>query len=198
MDNLVDKNGKTEEQFLAEYDRTAFDRPSFTVDNLLFADGGDGMAVLMIRRGGHPYLGQWALPGGFVQSGECAEDAAMRELKEETGIEVATEQLFTVSTPNRDPRGWTVSTCFMGLLPEIVAPKAGDDAVDARWFTIDYLASGDVYKLILRSGELSVSCELKLARREDGKIDVNKSEVLVHNGIAFDHAKLILYAVESL
>ncbi len=55
-----------------------------------------------------------------------------------------------------------------------------------------------MYKLILRSDEILISCELKLARRQDGKIDVNKSEVLVHNGIAFDHAKLILYAVESL
>jgi hypothetical protein len=124
--------------------------------------------------------------------------ALINKFTEETGINVATEQLFTVSTPKRDPRGWTVSTCFMGLLPEIVAPKAGDDAVEARWFTIDYLASGDVYKLILRSDEILISCELKLARRQDGKIDVNKSEVLVHNGIAFDHAKLILYAVESL
>lgn len=188
----------TEAEFLATYDRTKYDRPSFTADNLLFADDGDGMAVLMVRRGNHPYKGQWALPGGFVGGDECAEDAAARELKEETGIEVATEQLFTVSTPGRDPRGWTVSTCFMGLLPEVIAPTAGDDATEAQWFTVDYLATGDVYKLILRSATETVSCELKIARRPDGKIDVNKSETLVNNGIAFDHAKLILYAVESL
>lgn len=197
-EELRDKNGKTEEEFLAEYDRTKYDRPAYTVDNLLFADNGDGLAVLLVRRGGHPALGQWALPGGFVKPNEDAETAAMRELSEETGIEVATEQLLTVSTPGRDPRGWTVTTCFMGLLPEPIAPKAGDDAADAAWFTIDYLASGDVYKLILRSGDVLATAELKLVRDSRGKIDVNKSEVLVNGGIAFDHAKVILYAVEAL
>lgn len=197
MEEMRDRQGRTQEEFLATYDRNKYDRPSYTVDNLLFADGGDGMAVLMVRRGGHPYMGYWALPGGFVENGESAEEASARELREETGIDVSCDQLFTVSTPGRDPRGWTVSTCFMGLLPELVAPRAGDDAADAQWLSIDYLATGDVYKLILRGTE-TVSCELKIARNADGKIDVNKSEVLVNNGIAFDHAKIILYAVESL
>lgn len=195
---VLDAEGRTEEQFLQAYDRTQYDRPSYTVDNLLFADCGDGLAVLMVRRGGHPFLGQWALPGGFVENGECAEDAALRELTEETGLTVPTEQLITVSTPGRDPRGWTVSTCFMGILPEPTAPTAGDDAVDARWFNIDYIASGDVYKVILRSGDVTASAELNVVRNEVGKVDINRSTVLVHGGIAFDHAKIILYAVESL
>ena len=197
-EKLLDSHGRTEEQFLAEYDRTQYDRPSYTVDNLLFADCGDGLAVLMVRRGGHPYIGQWALPGGFVDSGECAEEASARELKEETDVEIPTEQLCTVSTPGRDPRGWTVTTCFMGLLPEPVEPKAGDDAADAKWFNVDYIASGDVYKVILRSGEMVASAELKVIRKADGKVDINRTQVLVHNGIAFDHAKIILYAIESL
>lgn len=196
--NSLDKNGLTESEFLASYDRTKYDRPAYTVDNLLFADCGDGLAVLMVQRGGHPYLGQWALPGGFVDSGEYAEQAAKRELMEETGIDVPTEQLFTVSTPGRDPRGWTVSTCFMGLLPEPVEPKAGDDAAAARWFNVDYIASGDVYKIKLTSGDITLSAELKEVRTEGGKVDVNRTEILVRNGIAFDHAKIILYAIESL
>ena len=195
---MTDEQGRDEQQFLQEYDRTKYDRPSYTVDNLLFADCGDGLAVLMVRRGGHPHMGYWALPGGFVNSGESAEEAASRELAEETGIGVATEQLITVSTPNRDPRGWTVSTCFMGLLGEPVAPKAGDDAADARWFNIDYLASGDVYKLILRTGDITATAELRLVRKEDGKVDINRSEILMRDGIAFDHASIIIYAVESL
>lgn len=200
MNNTIlrDGNELTEEEFLEQYDRTKYDRPAFTADNLLFADNGDGLAVLMVRRGGHPYMGQWALPGGFVNSGECAEDAAERELKEETGISVETEQLITVSTPQRDPRGWTVSACFIGLLPEPIQPVASDDAADAKWFAIDYIASGDVYKLILKSGEETVTAELKVARGENGKIDINKSEILARDGIAFDHAKIIIYAVESL
>lgn len=198
MNEVLDKNGRTEEEFLAAYDRTKYDRPSYTADNLLLCDNGDGLAVLMVRRGGHPYLGQWALPGGFVNDGENAEDAASRELEEETGLEVETEQMLTVSTAGRDPRGWTVSTCFLGLLPEPIEPDAGDDAADARWFSVDYLATGDVYKLILRSGDITATAELKIARSANGKIDCNRSTVLVNNGIAFDHAKLILYAVESL
>ena len=198
MNENIDKNGMTEAEFLAGYDRTKYDRPSYTADNLLFADNGEGLAVLMVKRGGHPYIGAWALPGGFVNNGECAEDAAKRELMEETGIAVDTEQLLTVSTPLRDPRGWTVSTCFMGLMAEPIQPTAGDDAAEARWFSIDYLASGDVYKLILKSGDVTATAEMKVARTESGKVDVNNSKVLVSNGIAFDHAKIILYAIESL
>ena len=196
--NILDANGLTEEEFLKAYDRTKYDRPSYTVDNLLFADCGDGLAVLMIRRGSHPDMGQWALPGGFVNCDECAECAAARELKEETGIEVATEQLITVSTPNRDPRGWTVSTCFMGLLSEPEQPNAGDDALEARWFNVDYIASGDVYKLMLKSDEIKIASEFKVVRNDAGKIDINRTEILAPDGIAFDHAKIILYAVESL
>ena len=61
----IDKNGRTEQEFLAAYDRTKYDRPSFTADNLLFADNGDGLVVLMVKRGGHPF---WA-------SGRCRADS---------------------------------------------------------------------------------------------------------------------------
>lgn len=194
----TDKKGRTEAEFLAEYDRTAYDRPGYTADTVLFADGGDGLEVMLVRRGGHPYIGQWALPGGFVENGESAEEAAARELMEEAGLDMETEQFLTVSTPGRDPRGWTVTTCFMGLLAEPTTPRAGDDAADARWFMIDYLASGDVYKLILKSGEETATAELKVVRGSNGKIDLNKTKVLVNDGIAFDHSKIILYAIETL
>lgn len=195
---ILDENGKTEQEFLAEYDRTRYDRPSFTADNLLLADCGDGLAVLMVKRGNHPCIGQWALPGGFVENGESAEDAAARELAEETGITAELEQLITVSTPNRDPRGWTVTTCFLGILAQPKQPIAGDDAAQAQWFNIDYIASGDTYKLYLRSGDITVTSEFKVVRGENGKIDLNKTQILAPGGIAFDHAKIILYAVESL
>ncbi len=198
MENYSDSKGRTEEEFLAEYDRTKYDRPAYTADNLLLADCGDGLAVLLIRRGNHPHMGQWALPGGFVNPNEKVADAAKRELTEETGINVETEQLITVSAPKRDPRGWTVSTCFMGLLSEPIVPNAGDDASEAKWFKIDYLAAGDVYKLKLTCDGIDLSAEMNVSRDAGGKIDIDSSEILVNNGIAFDHAKIILYAVESL
>ena len=70
---MIDKNGKTLEQFLAEYDSNAYERPSVTADNIVFAIR-DGKAVLLlIRRGNHPYIGQWAFPGGFVNMDESTE-----------------------------------------------------------------------------------------------------------------------------
>lgn len=194
----LDKNGLNEEQFLKAYDRTAWDRPAYTADTLLLAEDGEGIAILMVRRGGHPYIGQWAFPGGFVECGESSEEAAARELKEEVGLSAELEQLVTVSTPERDPRGWTVTTCYMGVCGEKVNAHAGDDAADARWFSIDYIASGDVYKVILRSGEITATAELKVVRGEDGKIDLNRTQILMRDGIAFDHSKIILYAVEAL
>lgn len=195
---LVNDAGQTEAEFLAAYDRNAYDHPSYTADNLLLTDMGGRLAVLMIKRGNHPHIGKWALPGGFVEAGESAEEAAARELKEETGVEAEIEQLVTVSTPNRDARGWTVSTVFLGVLPQAVVVEASDDAAEAKWFAVDYYAAGDTYKLVLESEDETVSSELLVARRENGKIDLNASKVLVQGGIAFDHAKLILYAVESL
>ena len=195
---LVNAEGQTEAEFLAAYDRNAYDHPSYTVDNLLLTDMGGRLAVLMIKRGNHPHIGKWALPGGFVAAGESAEEAAKRELREETGIEADAEQLVTVSTPGRDPRGWTVSTVFFGVLPSAAPVAGGDDAAAAKWFTVDYYAAGDTYKLVLASEDETISSELSVGRNENGKIDLNACKILVQGGIAFDHAKLILYAVESL
>lgn len=194
----VNAEGQTEAEYLAAYDRNAYEHPSYTVDNLLLSDMGGRLAVLMIKRGNHPHIGKWALPGGFVNAGESAEAAAKRELKEETGIEADEEQLITVSTPGRDPRGWTVSTVFFGVLPQPVLAAAADDAREARWFNVDYYATGDTYKLVLQSETETVTSELLVHRNKDGKIDLNDGKILVQGGIAFDHAKLILYAVESL
>ena len=197
-EKILNEAGQTEAEFLAAYDRNAYDHPSYTADNLLLTDMGGRLAVLMVKRGNHPYIGKWALPGGFVNAGESAEDAAKRELQEETGLEADLEQLVTVSTPGRDPRGWTVSTLFFGVLPQAVPVVGGDDAAEAKWFTVDYYAAGDTYKLVLQSGEETISSELLVGRHENGKIDLNACKILVQGGIAFDHAKLILYAVESL
>lgn len=90
--------------------------------------------VVLIRRGLEPFAGRWALPGGFVETGESVAAACIREVGEETGLEVEPVQLVGVySEPGRDPRGHTVSVVFLcrvtgGLL------AGGDDAAEARWF----------------------------------------------------------------
>lgn len=131
---LKDKNGLTEEEFLASYDASKYERPSVTVDIILF----EGSKVLLIRRGGHPFIGMWALPGGFVEPNESAEEAAVRELYEETDAEdVAIKQLRSYSNPNRDPRTRIITIAFTA---QILSGKknvtAGDDAAQAEWFDI--------------------------------------------------------------
>lgn len=196
---LVNKDGKTLTEFLETYDPAAYPRPAVTVDMVLFSIDGDKPVIMLIKRGNHPFIGQWAFPGGFVGEGESTEEAAARELREETAIEgVNLEQLYTVSTPGRDPRGWTVSVLYSAVLKSDAIARAGDDAEDARWFTIDYIRSGDEYHLKLSGGGEVLEAKLKVARTKMGAIDINRTEILQNSGIAFDHAKLILLAIEKL
>jgi len=112
-----------------------YPRPSFTVDVVLLRWVGH-LEVLLIRRRKEPFAGAWALPGGFVEPGEPAPAAAVRELVEETTVVFPPERLLEIgvfSEPGRDPRGWTVSSAWIGLASAEVAPKAGDDASAAAW-----------------------------------------------------------------
>jgi 8-oxo-dGTP diphosphatase len=91
--------------------------------------------VLLVRRKFPPFQGQYAVPGGFVEIGETVEDAARRELAEETGVQVRADTLRLVgvySDPERDPRGHTCSVVFLARVPQ-AEPKAGDDAAAAEW-----------------------------------------------------------------
>jgi 8-oxo-dGTP diphosphatase len=87
----------------------AFPRPMLTVDVVALSTGSGTLRLLLVQRGNPPFVGQWALPGGFVEQGEQVADAAPRELAEETGLRVDMLELLGVyDTPGRDPRGWTV------------------------------------------------------------------------------------------
>ncbi|MHB8492852.1 MAG: NUDIX domain-containing protein [Solirubrobacteraceae bacterium] len=100
---------------------------------------GDVRQVLLIERAHAPFAGCWALPGGFVDEGECAAQAAPRELAEETGLELAVgemELLGVFDTPARDPRGWSVSVVYRALLAGTPAVRGGDDAAAARWWPV--------------------------------------------------------------
>lgn len=107
-----------------------------TADTVLLAGAvGEAPQVLLIRRGGEPYAGRLALPGGFVDPDEDLAMAAARELEEETGISgVDLVQLAAYGAPDRDPRQRTVSVAHLGVLPEPVPATAGDDAAEAGWY----------------------------------------------------------------
>ncbi len=116
-------------------------RPALTADVVVVRGQGAAREILLIRRAHDPFAGSWALPGGFIDAGETPQDAARRELSEETGI-VSADGLRLVGVygaPGRDPRGWTVSVAYRVSISGEPAIRAGDDADDARWFAEDQL-----------------------------------------------------------
>jgi 8-oxo-dGTP diphosphatase len=109
--------------------------PWLTVDAVVVRDG----KILLVRRGHPPFEGMHALPGGFVEAGETVEQAVVREVREETGLQTTVAGILGVfSDPRRDPRGHTVSVVFE-LRPKGGHPKGGDDAAEAVFFPLDHL-----------------------------------------------------------
>jgi 8-oxo-dGTP diphosphatase len=116
-------------------------RPALTVDCVVFGLDDDGLKVLLIQRDLEPFRGRWALPGGFVRVEEALEDAALRELREETGLsKVYLEQLYTFGAPARDPRERVVTVAYYALVKLTDhRVQAATDARDAAWFAVDDL-----------------------------------------------------------
>ena len=234
---LRDKDGLTEEEFLQTYHAEDYTRPSVAADMAIFTItekeeenyrklSEKQLSVLLIKRGIHPFLGCWALPGGFVRPGETVEETARRELQEETGLsQVYMEQLYTFSEPCRDPRTWVISSSYMALIDGTqVNLQAGDDADSARWFDISFRlldeqkdyqhnkVNGNVeaviqtkhYELILSSEDreehesiiLRAIMEKKMTKTEQA--EQTEYQIIENNGLAFDHAKIITYALERL
>jgi len=199
MQDVVNNKGQTYKEYMTEYKKKKYPSIAVTVDDVIFAIEKDRPAVLLIKRANFPFINEWALPGGFIQKDETCESAALRELAEETGLlDVDLEQLYTISSPGRDPRCRTVSNCFIGVCAETLPLKGGDDAADAKWFSVDYAAKDDLYELVLKCKGITLNAVMRIKRCFNGKIDVNNSEIVSQNGLAFDHAKLILYAIETL
>jgi ADP-ribose pyrophosphatase YjhB (NUDIX family) len=224
MTDARNKHGVTEQEFLASYDAGKYDRPSVTVDMLIFTVTQEKkknyrklpektLRLLLIKRGDHPFLGQWSLPGGFVHMHESLDAAALRELKEETNIDdIYMEQLYTWGAVDRDPRSRIISTSYMSLVDSAALNiKASDDADDAAWFTVSYKLYQQqktltehgyilerLYKLKLSNEEENLSAMIKTVQTVEGKITKFEREIINRQGIAFDHAQIIQYGVERL
>jgi 8-oxo-dGTP diphosphatase len=110
-----------------------------TVDLAIFTVSSAELQVLLIRRGNEPFRGMLALPGGFVRPGESLDDAALRELSEETGVDGRTlhlDQIQAYGAPERDPRGRVITVAYLALGPDLPAPQAGSDAQAADWIPV--------------------------------------------------------------
>lgn len=188
---LLDKNGLTEEEYLAAYRPGDYERPSVTADMAVFRETPAGWELLLIRRGGHPFLGKWALPGGFCEPGETVDAAAARELQEETNLSgLSLTPVGFFSQPGRDKRAWTMSEAFAALLPEDgPTPSAGDDARETGWFSVDSRWEDGVLTLRFDGPE---QFEARLVR--DGAYAYS---ILSTGGLAFDHAHIIARAMEK-
>lgn len=141
-----DLRAPDEAEFLRRYDPTAFPPTAVTVDVVCLTIRQGQLAVLLVRRGGHPFRRRWALPGGFVIPSEDLDEAARRELSEEAGVAASAwhlEQLRTYGSPQRDPRMRVVSVAYLGLMPDLPRPVAGTDAADARFWPVADLWTDD-------------------------------------------------------
>ncbi len=110
-----------------------YEAPALAVDAIVVRDG----KILLIRRANEPFRGRWALVGGFVECGETAENAVVREVKEEVGLEVKVKELLGVySSPDRDPRGHVVSVCYI-VESKDSKIKINSEVKEARFFSLD-------------------------------------------------------------
>ena len=119
-----------------------YPHPAVAADIALFREIDSVQQVLLIKRAKPPFAGCWVLPGGFVDIDEDLEDAARRELAEETGLQAGDlVQLQTFGRPDRDPRERVITVVFLGVpgAADNIEPRAGDDAAEARWFNLDAL-----------------------------------------------------------
>ena len=186
---------REEEQFLRDYDPSAFEHPSVTVDILLFTVEERQLKVLLVRRATPPFKGRWAIPGGFLRMEESAEEAAARRIREEAGVEgVHLEQLYTFSAVDRDPRTRVISIAYLATVPAgQLRFGAGEETAEAALFRVGIgEASGEGAPEENVSGKgVSDGAGRLLVTAADGT-------VLPPEEIAFDHAEILLTALQRM
>lgn len=116
-----------------------YPRPSVTADCVVITKESDPQ-VLLIQRGGEPFKGRWAFPGGFMEMDETTEQCAIRELEEETGLRITdVKQIGAYSKVDRDPRGRTITVAYLARIDAPIDVKGLDDAANAQWFPLSSL-----------------------------------------------------------
>ena len=205
MNELRDKKGLTEAEFLAAYDPSKWERPSVTVD--MFCYCRENRSLLMVKRGGHPFIGKWALPGGFLEPDETAEQAVRRELAEEPGVNAdAIIQLRMFSDPHRDPRTRIVTVAYIAVLDRLPDARAGDDAADAKWFALERNVTERTDDgrnvtergMITLRGEETLEISFETVTQKGRLTSDPVMKVKQSERIAGDHGTIIAYAAARL
>ncbi len=207
------QKGESLEAFLEAYDPYKYKTPSCTTDAVVFSYEKEqririeDFKILLVKRSNHPSIGYWALPGGFVNLEENLEDAARRELEEETGVQdLPMEQFAVYGDFDRDPRTRIITTAYMAIVKrEEVKVQAGDDAADAAWFqiSIDLISKvvkdqriEEEYELHVSNFDMDVDTKAKILRTTtEGMIREEKFRVLDTGKIACDHGAIITQAI---
>lgn len=207
--NDVNENGQTLEEFLAEYDENKYRRPSNTVDMILMTVSEGKLKILLVKRRNHPFIHDWAMPGGFVNFDEDLDHAVERELAEETHITKHTyfRQLYTLGSVDRDPRTRVISTVYLSMTPEsnIRNTRAGDDAADTAWFTISKVCEkrddkGRTSLLTLEDKDHDVRMEYRITDKAmHNYIETRSTKLKSSNAeLATDHIKAINMAMDTV
>lgn len=183
--------GLTEQEFLDRYNPQKYEHPSVMVDTLIFTVDKSGedyyLQILLVRREDHPFLGKWAVPGGFVGMKESVEQAAVRELEEETGLrDVYLEQLYTWGDVERDPRTRIISVSYIALIPRetlLCVEKEGRCPAVSAGEGKQGVQRAAWHHVSIREGRL-------LLQSESGELD--------EKDLAFDHGRMIRLALERM
>jgi len=215
---MRNSQGLTEEEFLELYDSSKYRKPSVTVDNIVFCLGNKrgkteekdvsylnhDVEVLIIKRGNHPDMGRWAFPGGFIEMDENLETSALRELKEETGLEgIEIEQLQAFGDVGRDKRDRIVTVAFLSVIEQKKTAEAGDDAQDAKWFSLKCKKEAVdeesyILDIILENEKIQINTKVKVIKKKGQFMENKTYEIMDKSQMASDHSKILAVAVERL
>lgn len=195
MTNKADE--LSEEEFLAQYDASRYPKPSVTVDTVIFRQSGEQMQVLLIKRGNHPYRGFWALPGGFLNIDENLDEAAARELKEETSVQTDMLEEFGVyGAVGRDKRDRVITVAYVALLKGEWAAKAGDDAAQCAWFDLRTHITTDRLKIELDN--VAEKLQIEVSLRKSALTEQVRSKEIIASDLAFDHGMILADGLLSI
>ena len=195
---ILDENGLTEEEFIKQYDASNFERPSVTVDIIIF----NKSRVLLIKRKRHPSLGKLAFPGGFLDPNEDVYTAAYRVLREETGVRaVGLRQLGVQSAPNRDPRTRIVTVPFLCDIADESELCAGDDAASANWYDFSFKKSTlngvTIYEVTINDSGERRKFRVSVSADKSGLSADLIYKQIGESCLAGDHAEIFVRALEN-